>query len=132
MIEMTQIVEEFTEEEMLIALRDYEGYFDIEEARLTYQARKKLPASAFCGPKRTYPAHDAAHVRNGIARLGTFGHRLPPATRKRIFNCLRARARRMGIEVSEDVLKKYKKKATETLQWYLGKFKSAGEKCASC
>lgn len=126
---MSQVEEEI-EEVMLQALRDYEGIFDVEEARLTYQARKHLPTGAFCGPNRTYPAHDADHVRNGIARLGTFGHRLPPATRRRIFNCLKARANRMGIDVSEDVLKKYKKKAEEALQWYLDK--NRGDKCANC
>lgn len=127
---MSQVVEEEIEEVMLQALAEYEGIFDVEEARLTYARRKKLPASAFCGPKRTYPAHDKAHVKNGIARLGTFGHRLPPATRRRIFACLKARAKRMGIDISEDVLKKYKKKAEETLQWYLDKNK--GDKCATC
>lgn len=74
-----------------------------EEAKLSYAKRQKLPDSAFCGPNRTYPAHDKAHVRNGLARLGTFGKRLKPAVRKRILACLKRRAKRYGIEVSETV-----------------------------
>jgi len=81
-------------------LVEYEGY-SVQEAKLTYAARKDLPASAFCGPDRSYPAQDAAHVRNGLARLGTFGGKLPPAVRDRIHACLLRRAKRFGVEVSE-------------------------------
>lgn len=78
-------------------IAEYEGY-TIEEAKLTYAARQKLPAGAFCGPERSYPAHDAAHVRNGFARLGTFGKRLPKAVAMRIYRCLVRRAKRFGID----------------------------------
>ena len=84
------------------ALVEYEGY-TFEEAKLTYAAREKLPTSAFCGPNRTYPAHDAAHVRNALARLGTFGHRLKSVVRARIITCLKRRAKQYGIEVSETI-----------------------------
>ena len=88
------------DESVLKSMVDLEGY-SFEEAKLSYAAREKLPSSAFCGPNRTYPAHDAAHVRNGLARLGTFGSRLKPAVRARILGCLKRRAKRFGIEVSE-------------------------------
>jgi len=88
------------DETVLQSMVDLEGY-SFEEAKLSYAAREKLPSSAFCGPNRTYPAHDAAHVRNGLARLGTFGSRLKPAVRARILGCLKRRAKRFGIEVSE-------------------------------
>lgn len=81
-------------------LQRFEG-FTVEEAQLTYQQRKDLPTSAFCGPGRSYPAQDADHVRNGLARLGTFGGKLSPKIRGRILGCLRARAKKYGIEVSE-------------------------------
>lgn len=37
-------------------------------AKLSYKARKNLPASAFAGPGRSYPVQDAAHARNALAR----------------------------------------------------------------
>jgi len=89
-------------ETVLNAMVEFEGY-EFEEAKLTYAKRENLPDSAFCGPKRTYPAHDAAHVRNAIARLGTFGGRLKGSVRERVLSCLKARAKRFGIEVSETV-----------------------------
>jgi len=88
------------DESVLQSMVDLEGY-SFEEAKLSYAAREKLPSSAFCGPNRTYPAHDAAHVRNGLARLGTFGGRLKPAVRARILGCLKRRAKRFNIEVGE-------------------------------
>jgi len=87
-------------EETMIGMVAYEGY-TIEEAKLTYKARQDLPSSAFCGPKRSYPAHDAKHVRNALARLSQFGKRLKPAVRKRILSCLKRRAKRFKIEISE-------------------------------
>jgi hypothetical protein len=90
------------DESVLKAMVELEGY-SFEEAQLSYVKRENLPDSAFCGPHRTYPAHDAAHVRNGLARLGTFGHRLSPAVRASILRCLKARAKRFGIEVSETI-----------------------------
>ena len=132
-------MEEFTETEVLEAMIRFEG-IEINEAKLTYARRQKLPSSAFCGPKRTYPAHDAAHVRNGLARLGTFGGRLKPAVRARILACLRRRAKRYKIEVSETIegklclvrwdetldeetRKKWQKTIAETLKWYEAKSK---------
>lgn len=93
-------------------IAEYEGY-SIQEAKLTYAARKKLPAEAFCGPNKSYPAHDAAHVRNGLTRLSQFGHRLKPAVRARIHACLVRKAKRFGVEVSEV------KNVDPIVAWYL-------------
>lgn len=79
-------------------MQDLEG-FPLEEAQLTYKKRENLPDEAFCGPNRTYPAHDAAHVRNGLARLSQFGKGKKSSSR--ILSCLKTRAKKMGIEVSE-------------------------------
>lgn len=81
-------------------IAEYEG-MTIQEAKLTYAARKKLPATAFCGPNHSYPAHNAAHVRSGLQRLSQFGARLKPAVRARIHGCLVSRAKRFGVKVSE-------------------------------
>jgi len=37
-------------------------------AKMTAAARKKLPASTFAGPGRSYPVNDRAHAANAKAR----------------------------------------------------------------
>lgn len=37
-------------------------------AKLTAKQRKKLPASEFAGPDRSYPVNDRAHAANAKAR----------------------------------------------------------------
>jgi hypothetical protein len=100
------------EEWMLMA--EYEGITNIQEAKLTYAERKKLPSTAFCGPNRSYPAHDAAHVRNGLARLSQHGGKLKPTVRARIMGCLRSRAKRFGVQVGETQTDK-----APILNWFL-------------
>lgn len=105
-------------EESVQLIVKYEGV-EIQEAKLSYKARQDLPDSAFCGPKRTYPAHDAAHVGNAFARIARFGGRMPPAVRTRILACLRRRAKRFGVE-HEPI--KWERKVEETVaitEWYL-------------
>ena len=43
-------------------------------AKLSYQQRQNLPASAFVFPKtREYPVPDPSHARNALARVSRFG-----------------------------------------------------------
>ena len=67
----------------------------LEEAVLSYKARKKLPASAFCGPNRTYPAQDAAHARNCLARAAQNKAKLG-ASYSRIVACCRRKLKSFG------------------------------------
>jgi hypothetical protein len=71
----------------------------VEEAKLSYAERSRLPSTAFCGPDRSFPAHDAAHVRNGLARLKR--SKFSPAVKAKILACLRRRAKKYSVEVSE-------------------------------
>lgn len=55
---------------------DYLSLIDMEDsmacrsdAKLSADQRKKLPESAFCGPDRTFPAHDKEHVVAGLGLL---------------------------------------------------------------
>lgn len=121
-------------EAVIKAMQTFEG-FSFEEAKLTYAKREKLPSSAFCGPKRTYPAHDAAHVRNALARLSQFGGRLKASVRARVLACLKKRAKRFNVEISETISgklcllrydetldsklrKKWQVELEETVDWY--------------
>lgn len=42
------------------------------DAKLTEEARNKLPASAFCGPNRSFPVHDCAHFWAAKKLLGRY------------------------------------------------------------
>jgi hypothetical protein len=111
--------------ESLIAqsMVEFEG-FSIEEAKLTYATREKLPETAFCGPNRTYPAHDADHVRSGLQKLSQFGAGLKGGTKARILNCLKTRAKKMGIQIEES--------AEESIyNWYMNEI-YPNEICKEC
>jgi len=56
-----------------------------KEAKLRAKDRKKLPDSAFCGPGRSFPAHDATHARVGLSLLGRYKG---PGDKDRIRACL--------------------------------------------
>jgi len=111
------------DEAVLKAMVELEG-FKLEEAKLTYQQRKDLPAGAFCGPKRTYPAHDPAHIRNALSRLKTF----KPKGMKKILKCVCGRARRAKIE--SEVCKKAGFQEAKMIEWYLERHKD--EFCDIC
>lgn len=65
-----------------------------EKAELSTRARKALSPSQFaCPEKRKYPIHDAAHVRNALARIGDPSN--DQCGRAKIL----AAARRFGIRV---------------------------------
>ena len=67
-----------------VKIMELEG-LTYDEAELSYQARKDLPDSAFCGPDRSYPAHDLPHARNALARVSQFGS---PALQARVRACV--------------------------------------------
>lgn len=70
------------------------------EAKLTAAQRKKLPDSAFCGPNRSFPAHDRAHVVAGLRLLGRA--KLSPAQKARVRACLIRKGRQLGMYKDDD------------------------------
>lgn len=74
---------------------------EAREARLTAAQRKKLPSSAFCGPGRSFPAHDKAHVRAGLSLLGR--SKYSASTKARIRACLRRKGRALGMDISDEM-----------------------------
>lgn len=69
------------------------------DAKLTTEKRKSLPDSAFCGPDRSFPAHDAAHVRNALSRLPQ-AKSFTSEQKARILACVKSRAKKLGVDVS--------------------------------
>ena len=112
---------ELNESLILSSMIEFEGY-TVEEAKLSYKSRENLPDSAFCGPNRTYPAHDAAHVRNGLARWSQ--HAKGKKGGGSILACLKARAKKMGIEVNESL-------EESILNWYMVEYYNK-EICKEC
>lgn len=77
-----------------------DGALPFPEARLTAAQRKRLPDSAFCGPNRSFPAHDKPHVLAGLRLLGRA--KLSPAQKARVRACLLRKARQLGMKTGQD------------------------------
>ncbi len=76
----------------------------IKNAKLTADARKKLPESAFCGPERSFPAHDKAHVEAGLSLLDK--QDFSDNTKNKIKASLYRKGKQYGIIPSDDELTK--------------------------
>lgn len=72
------------------------------DAKLSTEARNKLSESAFCGPGRSFPAHDKAHVVAGLRLLNR--SKFSDATKAKIKACLYRKGKRYGIVPSNDEL----------------------------
>jgi len=94
--------------ESIVNILMEDARMDTNDKKLSSEARQSLPDSSFCyvvtqdGKKvRKFPAHDAAHVRNGLARLPQA--KLPDSAKSKILACLKRRAKKYGIKVSDEV-----------------------------
>ena len=94
-------------------IAEFEG-ISIQEAKLEYVERQKLPISAFCGPNYSYPANDEFNVRKSLSKLYQFGNKIKPKIRERIEYNLKLKAKRFGIEITETKVDK-----TSLINWYL-------------
>ena len=70
------------------------------DARLTYEQRKELPDTAFCGPERSFPVPDCAHVTAARRLIGQA--KASQATKDKIMACVNKKADRMSCGKSED------------------------------
>lgn len=71
----------------------------VEDAKLTTKQREKLPNSAFCGPDRSFPAHDCSHVRAGLSLLGRYKGK---GSKSQIRECLYRKARQLNCFKSKE------------------------------
>jgi len=85
----------------------------LEEAVLSYKARKKLPKSAFCGPNRSYPAHDRKHAANCLARAAQNKAKLGANYNKIVACCRRKLKKFGGGKSTEETV------GDETVEWFL-------------
>jgi len=77
-----------------------------KKAKLTKESRQTLPESAFCGPNRSFPAHDEEHVAAGLKLLDSSD--FDDSTIAKIKSSLYRKGKRFDIEPQEDELLKTK------------------------
>lgn len=82
-----------------------EGVIDEEtwkaaDAKLSTSTRKNLPGSSFCGPERSFPVPDCAHVTAARRLIGRYKG---PGNKSSILACVNRKAKAMGCDSSSDV-----------------------------
>lgn len=78
-------VEEMTEEERQAFL----------DAKLSSKTRKGLASSTFCGPNRSFPVNDCAHVTAARRLIGKYKG---PGNKSSILACVARKAKRLGCD----------------------------------
>lgn len=67
----------------------------LSDAKLSSEARKKLPDSAFCGPDRSFPVPDCSHVTAARRLVGRYDG---PGSKKKIMACVDRKAKSLSCE----------------------------------
>ena len=73
---------------------------EIGDARLSAEAREKLKASDFCGPERSFPVPDCAHVTAARRLIGRA--KLSEDQKKRVLACVDRKAKAMSCDSEND------------------------------
>lgn len=74
---------------------DPEGAQALRDAKLTTEQRKKLKASVFCGPNRSFPVPDCAHVTAARRLIGRYKG---PGSKEAILRCVERKAKALGCD----------------------------------
>lgn len=75
---------------------------DMSIKRLTKEQRENLHESVFCGPNRSFPAHDKVHVEAGLKLIDKV--ELPEETKGKIKATLYRKGKKFGIVPTSDQL----------------------------
>jgi hypothetical protein len=67
----------------------------LEDAKLSTSKRKGLPSSSFCGPNRSFPVPDCAHVTAARRLIGRYKG---PGKKSSILACVSRKAKAMGCD----------------------------------
>ena len=76
---------------------------NMKKEKLTAEQREKLSDSTFCGPGRSFPAHDEEHIKAGLALL--VDSKFEDETKQKIKASLYRKGKRFDIAPTEDELK---------------------------
>lgn len=66
-----------------------------EDAKLSTEKRAKLPSSAFCGPNKSFPVNDCAHVTAARRLIGRYKG---PGNKTKILACVNSKAKSMSCD----------------------------------
>ncbi len=77
------------------------GVEKLEDAKLSTEKRKKLPKSSFCGPNRSFPVPDCAHVTAARRLVGRA--KVGDSTKSKIMACVNRKAKAMGCDTQDSV-----------------------------
>ena len=72
---------------------------EVGDAKLSTKSRNKLPNSAFCGPNRSFPVPDCAHVTAARRLIGRA--KVSAATKAKILACVARKAKALGCSSSK-------------------------------
>lgn len=81
---------------------DFEKELDeleLSDAKLSTKSRKGLPSSAFCGPDRSFPVPDCAHVTAAKRLIGRYKG---PGSKSSILACVNRKAKSLGCNGGSD------------------------------
>lgn len=73
---------------------------ELEDKALTAEQRKDLPDSAFCGPERSFPVNDCAHVTAAKRLLNRA--KLSDSQKAKVLSCVNEKAESMKCDASKD------------------------------
>jgi hypothetical protein len=76
-----------------------EEEFKAADAKLTTEQRKRLGGSTFCGPKRSFPVPDCAHVTAARRLIGRYKG---PGSKSSILACVSRKAKALGCKGAKD------------------------------
>jgi hypothetical protein len=83
-----------------IAIICDEEELEFIDAKLTAAKRKKLKDSTFCGPSRSFPVPDCAHVTAARRLIGRA--KLSADSKAKVLSCVSRKAKAMGCDKSKD------------------------------
>lgn len=74
-----------------------------KDARLTAAQRKKMSSGTFCGPGRSFPVPDCAHVTAARRLIGRY--KGSAATKAKILACVSRKAKSLGCNGKDEAVK---------------------------
>jgi hypothetical protein len=93
-----QLYEEMWKEAELAVEEGELDASELKDAKLSTEKRKKLASSTFCGPDRSFPVNDCAHVTAARRLIGRYKG---PGDKSRILACVSRKAKALGCETSK-------------------------------
>jgi hypothetical protein len=96
------VEEDLSDEEWEFLDLALQGALISQDAALSAEEREKLPDSAFCGPNRSFPVNDCAHVTAAMRMISKY--KASDEVKGKIMSCIRSKSSKMGCDKSKDHL----------------------------